>query len=63
MTPETIGQIASRYDTTMSRAMLRCLERMGVGYLRRDGTRAYDHLIWCFRNVDVPCNRKRKMGL
>lgn len=64
MTPYDMGRIASRYDTTMSWAMLRCLALMGVGFdVPRERTHAYDHILWCFRNEDVPTTAKRRRGM
>lgn len=50
-----MAEIAARYDTAMSWAMLRALSEVGVAVcapLRR--THAYDHLAWCFRNCGSP---------
>lgn len=64
MTPEQMGTIAARYDTTMSWAMLRCLCLMGVTVaVPRERTHAYDHLTWCMLNYDVPNQRKRREGM
>lgn len=54
---------AARYDTAMSRAMLACLMRMGVGVVVPVRTRAYEGVAWCLRNEDVPTPYKRKAGV
>lgn len=59
-----MGEIAARYDTAMSWAMLRCLALMGVEFhVPCERTHAYDHITWCMLNRDVPNARKRKQGL
>lgn len=50
-----MAEIAARYDTAMSWAMLRALLEEGVAVCvpcRR--THAYDHLAWCFCNHGSP---------
>lgn len=55
MTRDMLARIALRYDTTMSRAMLRALgiqapdPAPAVGAIVRDDRR-YDGLAWCFAN-------------
>ena len=62
---ERMAEIARRYDTVMSRAMLRALgvapsrhggHRQGRGnaYKRLDARR-YRAMKWCFENHDSPC--------
>lgn len=50
-----MAEIAARYDTAMSWAMLRALSEAGVAVCApRRRTHAYDHLAWCFRNYGSP---------
>lgn len=50
-----MAEIAARYDTAMSWAMLRALSEAGVAVCTpRRRTHAYDHLAWCFRNYGSP---------
>lgn len=60
-----MAEIASRYDTAVSWAMLRALSELGVS-VRLPPTRvhahdharatevAYEDLAWCFRNASSP---------
>lgn len=58
VTPHEMAEIASRHDTAMSWAMLRCLLSMGVTVrLPRSRTHAYDHIGWCFLNLGSPMDR------
>lgn len=54
-----MAEIASRYDTAMSCAMLRALDGAGVHVRLPRCTRAYDHLMECFRNRHSPMDWKR----
>lgn len=60
-----IAEIAARYDTVMSWAMLRCLLAMGVSVkLPKRREHAHDHdrfaeLEWCFENHGSPMDGVR----
>lgn len=55
-----MGRIATRYDTTMSWAMLRALASAGVAIAApRSRAHAYDHLLWCFANHGSPMDSMR----
>ncbi len=54
-----IATIAVRYDTAMSCAMLRALADLGVRVTPPRCTRAYDHLMECFRNHGSPMDGVR----
>lgn len=60
MTPAEVAEIAARYDTSMSRAMIRALRALGVAAPAAGGrTRAYDGMRWCFENHGSPMGRVR----
>lgn len=66
MTRRELAEIALRYDTVMSRAMLDALgvmPRPRPAYMRRGGHGAlpgvYDGLMWCFENHGSPMDMMR----
>ena len=66
MVPRNVmAQIARRYDTAMSAAMLRALGELPTGARRRERKERhredarYRGMAWCFRNHGSPMDRMR----